>query len=207
MRLDHVIYASADPALAAERFLEEYGLGSVPGGRHPGWGTYNRIIPLGRGYVELIGIADEDEAQTDPLGTAVLERLLEGDGWVGWCVEPRDGIAFEDLAVAGHLDVEHGSRERSDGSILRWSVAGRAAASDGLPFLIAWDDPTDHPGLAPADHAVGAPALAGVTVAADPTALRTRLGGTLPPGVEVVTGPRGVRSVAITTTSGDLAIA
>jgi hypothetical protein len=40
-----------------------YGLASIEGGRHPGWGTANRIIPLGDAYIELVTVVDDEEAQ------------------------------------------------------------------------------------------------------------------------------------------------
>ena len=40
MRLDHLVIAVSD--LAAPTGYE-----SIEGGRHPGWGTANRIVPLG----------------------------------------------------------------------------------------------------------------------------------------------------------------
>lgn len=46
-RIDHVIYAVGDLEADAARFRDELGLESVVGGRHPGWGTANRIVPLG----------------------------------------------------------------------------------------------------------------------------------------------------------------
>ena len=79
MELDHVLFAVADLAAAATEFESRYGLASVQGGRHDGWGTANRIVPLGDAYLELLAVVDEDEAassvsvaprrrQPDPLG-------------------------------------------------------------------------------------------------------------------------------------------
>ena len=57
MRVDHVILAtdSLDHTL---RRLGDLGLGWVPGGRHGGMGTVNRIVPLGAGYLELVTVED-----------------------------------------------------------------------------------------------------------------------------------------------------
>lgn len=47
MRIDHVIYATRDLEGAVGRIERELGLASLPGGRHEGLGTHNRIVPLG----------------------------------------------------------------------------------------------------------------------------------------------------------------
>ena len=47
MKLDHVIVAVSDLATAARELAALHRLDSVVGGRHPGWGTENRIVPLG----------------------------------------------------------------------------------------------------------------------------------------------------------------
>ena len=49
MRIDHVIYGTADLGVVATWFADEFGLGVVRGGRHDGLGTHNRLVPLGDG--------------------------------------------------------------------------------------------------------------------------------------------------------------
>ena len=46
----------------------DFDLPSVDGGRHPGWGTANRIVPLGDTYIELVTVVDEAEAAQSPFG-------------------------------------------------------------------------------------------------------------------------------------------
>jgi hypothetical protein len=58
--VDHIVYAVDDLEAAAERLRREFGFASVVGGRHPGWGTANRIVPLGREYVELVAVVDPE---------------------------------------------------------------------------------------------------------------------------------------------------
>jgi hypothetical protein len=48
VRIDHVIYASADLDVAAARVQAGLGLKAAGGGRHDGLGTHNRIA-AGRG--------------------------------------------------------------------------------------------------------------------------------------------------------------
>ena len=50
-------------------------------------GTHNRIVPLGGGYLELLAIADADEAAASPLGRFVDAAI---EGWMGWAVVVDD---------------------------------------------------------------------------------------------------------------------
>ena len=75
MKLDHVIYGTADLDVASARIEAELGLEVLPGGRHDGQGSHNRIVPLGPGYLELLAIADRAEAEASPIGRLLLERL------------------------------------------------------------------------------------------------------------------------------------
>src|SRR3954467_2653781 len=94
MRIDHVLYAAGGLAAVAARFEADHGLRASGGGRHQGLGTENRIVPLGGGYLELVGIADAREAQTASFGRGVARRLATaGDGLMGWAVAVPDVAA------------------------------------------------------------------------------------------------------------------
>jgi Glyoxalase-like domain len=196
--LDHVILGVADLDEAAARLADRHRLPSVPGGRHPGWGTQNRIVPLGDAYIELLAVVDREEAAGSGFGSWVVERVREGDGWVGWCVRTDDIDG-----VAQRLGLERPralSRPRPDGDDLRWRLVGVGAArrDPALPFFVQWDMPDDaFPGRSGAGvtHA-GDTRIAAVEVAGDEHALR-HWTGDLPGVVRVVGGPRGVRAVAV----------
>ena len=49
VRIDHVIYGTADLHVAAARVEACLGLTAVAGGRHEGLGTHDRIVPLADG--------------------------------------------------------------------------------------------------------------------------------------------------------------
>jgi hypothetical protein len=152
--VDHVIYAVEELDPAAERFRDEFGLASVVGGRHPGWGTANRIVPLGREYVELVAVVDRDEATTSDFGRGVTRAVATGRRLVGWAAATND---LHGIASRLNLDADRGSRTRPDGSTLRWQLAGvaHALATGALPFFIQWDGPRElHPGAAVVDHGV-----------------------------------------------------
>src|SRR5437870_12281035 len=115
MRIDHAVYAVRELDVAGERLLARHGLESVPVGRHPRWGTANRIVPLGDDYVELLAVVDPDVGVTTTLGRALLDLTAEGDRWFAIC------LADDDLeATASRLDLalSRGSRTRPDGSVV-----------------------------------------------------------------------------------------
>lgn len=120
--IDHLIYGTPDLDETAGRW-EEQGLTSYFGGTHPTLGTSNRIVPLGDAYIELLSPAPFD------------------DKWVGWMIR---GVPLGDDAVPMQ-------RERPDGSVVRWRLAGLTAASvwelDPLaPVSIEWEEGTPLPG-------------------------------------------------------------
>ena len=75
LAIDHVIILVEDLDAAARRYYKQQGLASVPGGRHPGHGTANRIVPLGSSYIELMAVVERIEADSSPLGSWVKRRL------------------------------------------------------------------------------------------------------------------------------------
>src|SRR3954462_10874048 len=96
MRLDHVIYGTADLDAAQRRIERELGLDVLPGGRHVGQGSHNRIVPLGDGYLELMAIHDAGEAAKNPFGQVLLE-VLAVERLVGWAVLVDDIEAVAEL--------------------------------------------------------------------------------------------------------------
>ena len=204
LRIDHVLYAVRDLDAAGAEFAERHGLASLPGGRHPGWGTANRIIPLGESYLELIGVVDPEEAAAAGIGTAVQQATAGGDRLLGWCV------ATDDLeAVARRLDltIVPGSRTRPDGSTVSWRLAGvDVGLADGaLPFFIEWDGPPDlHPGAASADHRCEPLGIAWVEVTGDEQRVRDWLGEDSNLPVRVTAGPPSLARVAIATADGEI---
>jgi hypothetical protein len=200
---DHVVYAVGDLDEAAERWREELGLASVPGGRHPGWGTANRLIPLGRDYVELIAVGDAAEAAGSWFGRAVGELGAAGGGWFTWCLGDDD---IDGTASRLDLEMTSRSRERPDGSVIRWRSCGldRAVAERGMPFFIEWDVPPElHPGRTEVEHPAGATGIAGVEVAVDPRALWGWLGDEHAGAIyTVVPGAGGIAAVQLALADG-----
>jgi catechol 2,3-dioxygenase-like lactoylglutathione lyase family enzyme len=186
VRLDHVIYATTDLEAAAARVESELGLRAIRGGRHEGHGTHNRIVPLGGGYLELMAIADPEEAAASPIGEPVLVRLeARGDGLFAWC------IAVDDVgAVAVRLGSEVTAIAR-EGLTARLAGVFDALRNPELPFFIERDEGVLDPG-----DGGDAGGITWVEVAGDRGALQERLGGAELP-VRVVDGPAGVVAMGI----------
>src|SRR5262249_6565460 len=146
LELDHVLIAVDDLAAAAEEVERRFGLASVEGGRHPGWGTANRIVPLGTSYLELLAVVDAAEAEVSSIGRWVGAGS-DGFRLLGWAVRPDD---LDAAASRLGVTIGEGSRRAPGGEQLRWRSAGleRAAAEPCLPFFIEWSPETPYPGRA-----------------------------------------------------------
>jgi hypothetical protein len=206
--IDHVIYAVDDLDSAGATLFDREGLASVQGGRHAGWGTANRIVPLGETYLELIAVVDVEEAEGSQFGRAVRRALTEDHSLVGWVVATDD---IDAVAKRLDLEVEEKSREAADGSTLSWRVAGleRATKTGALPFFVQWEVPSEqHPGAANVRHDADPRGIAWVEVCADePDEVRDWLGDDANDlAVRITGGDPGLAAVAIDTDGGEIVL-
>ncbi len=166
VRIDHVIYATADLD-AAEARMRALGYDVVPGGRHEGLGTHNRLVPLGGAYLELLAIRDRAEAEGVGFGSALLER---GEGLLGWAAAVGDLAAVVDRLGLSVMTV---SRQ---GMTAQVAGVEEAMREPYLPFFI---------------ERHGDPGVSGITwleVGGDAERLREWLGGADLP-IRVADGP------------------
>lgn len=152
---------------SARRTIESVGLTVREGGRHPGRGTANLIVPFSSGgqYLELLAVVDEAEALSSPQGRPVVAALARrGPGLARWSVEPHD---IEATATRVGLPVEERQRVLVDGTVVRWRGVG-VDASWHEPWRCAfmvWDDPDMHPArMNDTTHANGATGFATLDV-------------------------------------------
>ena len=139
MEIDHVLFAVDDLPVAAQAMEARHGLSSIEGGRHPGWGTANRIVPLGDTYLELVTVVDQTEAAQSRFGSWVASATGTLAGPFAWAVRTH---RLEDVAHRLGLTVSAGSRVDRSGRPLRWRLAGveHAAQESALPFFIEWEE-------------------------------------------------------------------
>jgi hypothetical protein len=185
-RIDHVIYGTVDLDAAAARVEADLGLTAVAGGRHDGVGTHNRIVPLGGGsFLELLAIADQEEARGSELGAALQARIAQGDGLLGWAVAVDN---LRSVAAAIGISISTVGRQ---GMTARLAGVTESLAEPCLPFFIErgaeWR----------ARETGGAPGgISWIEVAGDRSRLERWLGGIELPA-RVVDGEPAVRALGI----------
>jgi glyoxalase-like protein len=164
MPIDHVLIVVSSLAEAGQMINERYGLTSIEGGRHPGWGTANRIVPLGDTYLELIAVIDHDEANASVFGRWIAGG--EPEHPIGWAVRTVD---IEAVAHRLGLAVQAGSRTTPSGKVLRWRTAGveQAIAEPSFPFFIEWSVETLRPGMVLIHHRAGSVLLSKLEIRGD----------------------------------------
>ena len=164
----------------------DLGLSAVGGGRHDGLGTHNRIVPLGDGsFLELLAVADPQEASGSPIGSAVQAAIARGEGLFAWAV------AVEDLqAVAGRLGTAISTVGRQGMTASLTGVA-ESLAEPFLPFFIE-----RRAGRPAAERAAPTRAISWIELAGDARRLERWLGGAELP-LRVVDGACGVRAIAV----------
>jgi len=202
IEIDHVIVPVPDLDRGAAQLLGKFGLSSVPGGRHAGHGTGNRVIPLGADYLELMAVVDPTEAAASPLGRWVTAHTTTDLKPAALCLRTDD---IASIAASLEEEPEAMSRQRPDGSTLSWHVAGLSGmlGPDNRPFFIEWHcRPQDHPGATPIDHRVEIAGIAGVKIGA-PGSLEPMLAGI--DGISITKGV-GVIETTIGTTTGPITL-
>jgi Glyoxalase-like domain len=175
VELDHVLIAVADLAAAGRELEVRHGLASIEGGRHPAWGTANRIVPLGDSYLELVAIVDAAKAAESAFGRWVASSASNPGRPLGWAVRTSQ---LDEIAPRLDLSINAGSRSTPGGEQLRWRSAGidQAAAEPSLPFFIEWAPQTQFPGRADIHHRAGTARIARLVLDADPARLAGWLG-------------------------------
>jgi Glyoxalase-like domain len=205
LELDHVLIAVTDLAAAARTIEERHGLASVEGGRHPGWGTANRIVPLGETYLELIAVVDPAEAAGSAFGSWVAGGATSEGKPLGWVVRTDD---IDGVAERLGLEVVAKSRKDASGRTLSWRVAGieEATAEPSLPFFVEWGDGTPYPGHAPVTHPAGEVKIASLELKGERQRLADWLGSHRLP-ITVRKGAPAIAGVILGGASGEFTLA
>ncbi|HSL76996.1 MAG TPA: VOC family protein [Candidatus Limnocylindrales bacterium] len=201
LAIDHVILPVLDLADAAAGLDERYGLASVEGGRHPAWGTANRIIPLGDTYLELVAVVDHETARGSAFGRWIASAIPGRP--LGWAVR-TDSIDAVGRRL-GH-PVVPGSRVAPGGAQVTWRSVGldSAVREPGLPFFIQWGDDVPFPAAAAVRHRGGPATLKRLSVAADEERLADWLGDH--DLAIAAVGPSGTSSITLTREEGDFTL-
>ena len=209
LAIDHVILAAADIDATAARLERDHGLASLPGGRHAGHGTGNRIVPLGDAYIEIMGVVDEAEAAASPMGGWLRERTAHGDRLAALCLR-ADAPGLDALAARLGLRPLPMSRDAPGGVTLSWRLAGlaEAMADPSRAFFIDWQIPPEqHPARDDAPHRVRPAGFARVELAGDAPAIRAWLGGEVARVHVADASTPAIRAAVALADGGELALA
>jgi hypothetical protein len=213
VELDHLVVACATLVQGDAWLRALAGVPSAPGGRHPGWGTHNRLLRLdARTYLELIAPDPDAPApqQPRPFGLddpALRRRVAERPRLVHFVCR----VAKLDEGRIRALGYDPGPIVAMTRGALSWRIAmpgdEQAAAQrwsdDGrlLPTLIEWAG-----GAEPERHPLDVLAPSGVTLAAlrlcapaAPPLPAALLGD---PRIVIVSGPRSALGAELMTPQG-----
>jgi hypothetical protein len=143
-------------------------------------------VPLGGGYLELLGVADREEAANSDLGRGALTGLARvGEGLLAWVV------AVEDVwSVARRLGTPI-TTIRREGLSAHLTGIAEAMQEPVLPFFITRDPEVPDPGVGG-----DAGGITWIELAGDAARLKRWLDAT-PLPVRIVDGPPAVRAVGI----------
>jgi Glyoxalase-like domain len=146
--LDHILVGSPDLDAGIKFVEERTGVRAAFGGVHPGAGTRNALLSLGKNrYLEIIAPDPKQPATADVRDL----RKLEEPVLVGWAQHPGDIEAFAQRLKSEGVEVigpKPGSRKRPDGRVLNWKTLALKDDAGGLfPFFIEWGAGTIHPSV------------------------------------------------------------
>jgi hypothetical protein len=146
--LDHILVGSPDLDAGIKFVEERTGVRAAFGGVHPGAGTRNALLSLGKNrYLEIIAPDPKQPASADVRDL----RKLEEPVLIGWAQHPGDIEAFAQRLKSEGVEVigpKPGSRKRPDGRVLNWKTLALKDDAGGLfPFFIEWSAGTIHPSV------------------------------------------------------------
>ncbi len=145
--VDHLVLGVADLDQGIARVARMTGVKAVFGGVHPGAGTRNALLSLGRKqYLEIIAPDPAQRGGTSRFGD--LTNLTDPQ-LLTWAVVSKDINAIARKAgdagfkVLGPFD---GSRARPDKKVLRWkTMSVENEIGSLIPFFIEWGEGVVHP--------------------------------------------------------------
>lgn len=145
--LDHILWAVPDLQRGMADIEKLTGVAPKIGGRHPGVGTHNAIVPIGeRIFLEIIA-PDPSQDRFSSFGNLV--KGIEKPRLVTWVARSRDARQLSDLAQKNGLSpgvILALSRRRPDGTSVSWRTVTIGGHPHGalIPFFIEWRS-EDHP--------------------------------------------------------------
>ena len=143
--LDHILLGCNDLQGGIDFVDQHTGVRATFGGVHPGRGTQNALLSLGKlHYLEIIAPdPKQPEVKQFPMIKDMPTPRL-----VTWAAHPGnlDGIAQMLKAESIPFDgPREGSRARPDGRMLKWKALAIEDRHGLVPFFIEWSPDSPHP--------------------------------------------------------------
>lgn len=138
---------------AAIKYFNDHGLGFTQGGKHKYWGTENALDYFGMNYIELITVADEDQAKAFPyrnnsgIYDAVKDYFNGIQRFTTFAVRTNDIEKTHHRLAESGVDVGNitsGKRVDPNGRLIQWKIF---YVNDELPdhlpapFFLQWGEP------------------------------------------------------------------
>lgn len=148
-QIDHIVYTVPNLEDAIADLETRLGVKPVIGGRHATQGTKNALVNLDNGaYLEILAADDENTDISPPRWMGV--DVLTQPQITRWALK-SDKLSADAAVLSaydpklGHTNA--GSRQRPDGSTLRWELILPTALPevDILPFMVDWSQSDIHP--------------------------------------------------------------
>ncbi len=148
-KIDHLVYTVPDLEAAMDDLENRLGVRPVFGGYHATQGTKNALVKLNDGaYLEILAADAENTAITPPrwMGVDCLTRPQ----LTRWALKTEDLEADGALLRGYHPEMGRavaGSRQRPDGSWLRWTLNLPLPLPEVevVPFMVDWRKSEVHP--------------------------------------------------------------
>ena len=147
-RVDHIIVGIDSLERGIRMLRDQTGVTPMSGGVHPGRGTQNALMSLGRGvYLELIAPNFADTAAAPRVAFYSQFKSLAPFGWAVHTSNADSLAASAPIRGLAAGAVAPGSRARPDGSRLAWRTTVPWPRPHGayLPFFIEWSASSPHP--------------------------------------------------------------
>jgi hypothetical protein len=149
LALDHLLLGAADLDYGIAWVERRTGVKAASGGSHPGVGTCNALLSLGRRqYLEIIA---PDPAQS-AFHFHLDLRALQEPRLITWAAAAGLDAVAQAARAAGYSlsGPREGSRIRGDGKTLRWKTLRvlhpwGGNGLDPVPFFIEWAAGSEHP--------------------------------------------------------------
>jgi Glyoxalase-like domain len=200
---DHMLLGCGDLDKGMQFVEQHLGVRAAIGGVHPGRGSRNALLSLGkRRYLEVIAPDPQQPRSSD---TRQLYRI-ESPRLIGWAahVDDIDAVA-QRLTAAGvaYEPVRAGARQRPSGQTLRWKALSlRDDAGGLLPFFIEWSKDAVHPSV----DAPGGCRIDRFELATPRTEELRALAAKVGLDVAIANGPQATLRAAVTGPKGKLTL-